>query len=470
MTSPTDEGNVGDERAEAEKVAADKVGTAMRDMLSAGRQPAPPVTAAELRHRAERSRHRHIDAKVVVALVAVAAVIAALIVIGPLRSSNGRAHKPTATHPSSTTSTTTTTTTTTIPVAAASALATYVADQEQTDSAAAESNGITARYHLNPFVAVHSAPTLDDGTTVAVAAFSYDPDGHPVQVLRYRDGQWTQIAGLASPTGFGTPAAGYVDLEPQGPVAVADVTGDGRPDFLLAANGADNIPGFVLSEDGGPWHYIPFSGPYAQPPTEVIARDPQFVGNKVETDYDNCVPDCAGGTNTTVVWTYQPSSGEFTAPDPPGYISPGQTVAACLASALSASATQGSGAGGQEAVVVVFTNTSSGTCSVQGYPTTAWFEGPGGVHLPATVTQEVASAPPATVTLAPGQKAATTVWTDDPAVPSASSCNPVAANAVTIGTSAATSALTEPIAITVCSTNNSIGTTAFTAGTAQSPM
>jgi hypothetical protein len=103
---------------------------------------------------------------------------------------------------------------------------------------------------------------------------------------------------------------------------VAEVTGDGRPDFLVMGSAADNVPGFVVSQDGGTWRYIPFSGPYAPSPTDVLGRQPQFQGNTLVSDYDNCVPDCASGQNSTIVWTYQPSTGEFTAPDPPGYVTP----------------------------------------------------------------------------------------------------------------------------------------------------
>jgi hypothetical protein len=32
-----------------------------------------------------------------------------------------------------------------------------------------------------------------------------------------------------------------------------DVTGDGRPDFLIKLEGADNTPGVVVSQYGGRW-------------------------------------------------------------------------------------------------------------------------------------------------------------------------------------------------------------------------
>jgi hypothetical protein len=299
-------------------------------MLNAGETSArPPITPAELRQQATRRTLRRIDTKVVVAVAAVAAVIVALIVVGPLRSSSAPprspvVNQPTTTTPTTTTAPTTTTTVPTIPAAAASQLDSYVAAEAATDSAAASRSG-----QPFPFVSDHSPPTVDGSDIIAVAAFSYDPGGHPVQVLHYSGGAWSEVAGLPGPSDPGTTATASSVFLTQGPVSVADVTGDGRPDFLIEAGGADNTPGFVVSQDGdgGMWRYIAFVGPYANTPTDIIARNPAFSGNTVTTDYNNCVPDCAGGTNTTIVWTYNRSTGEFTAPDPAGYPTTSPTTA-----------------------------------------------------------------------------------------------------------------------------------------------
>ncbi|HMK99310.1 MAG TPA: DUF4232 domain-containing protein [Acidimicrobiales bacterium] len=145
-------------------------------------------------------------------------------------------------------------------------------------------------------------------------------------------------------------------------------------------------------------------------------------------------------------------------------------MSVCLASALSASASQGSGAGGHEAVVLVFTDTSSTSCTLQGYPTSAWFIA-NGTRLPATVTQQV-EAPGAIVmvTLSPSQKAATTVWTDNTGVPPASYCDPVTTNQVAVQLPGTEGTVTAPVVLSVCSTNNNIGTTPITSGTTESPM
>lgn len=117
---------------------------------------------------------------------------------------------------------------------------------------------------------------------------------------------------------------------------------------------------------------------------------------------------------------------------------------------------------------MVFANILSQPCTLHGYPTTAWFAGPGDARLAATVTERAPSGPIPTVTLAPGERAATTVWTDDPGVPSSSYCNPVTANAVGVELPGDAAVLTAHVSISVCSTNNTIGTTPITSGTAES--
>ncbi len=187
-------------------------------------------------------------------------------------------------------------------------MAALVATEAARDSAAATQAGRPA-----PFAAIHSDPVLDDGSLVAVVAFSYEPGGHPVQVLGYHAGSWSQLAALLSPSGQpgANIPAGVLYLLPNTPVSVADVTGDGRPDFLIFLEAADNTPGVVVSQDGGSWRYVPFNGPGSG--GDVVARNPRFQGNTLLSTYDNCSPDCAQGANSTVVWTYVPSSGEFVA-------------------------------------------------------------------------------------------------------------------------------------------------------------
>jgi hypothetical protein len=199
-----------------------------------------------------------------------------------------------------------------------SALDEYVAAQARV---AAESAAAAKVGQSSPFVSVHSGPVKDGAATVAVAAFSYSATGHPVQILSYATGRWSTVARLGPDVGPPVqPSADVFYLAPGAPVSVADLTGDGRPDFLIMVQAADNTPGIIVSQDGGTWRYIPNSGPF--PTSYILARNPQFRGRKLISDYDNCVPDCATGHNFKIVWSYKRSSGDFWAPNPPGWTAP----------------------------------------------------------------------------------------------------------------------------------------------------
>lgn len=191
------------------------------------------------------------------------------------------------------------------------ALAAYVA------STAARLGAAARRAGAVPFAAVHSAPVPDDGVLSAVAAFTYSPDGRPVQVLAFRGGRWAAEAGLAPPAGG--PPGPTLDLVPGTEVETADATGDGRPDFLVHLLGGDSTFAAVVSQDGGGsgWRYVPMRGPY--PTSTVLGRDPRFRGAALVSGYNDCTPSCAAGHVTDLAWTYQADVGQFWAPDPPGW-------------------------------------------------------------------------------------------------------------------------------------------------------
>jgi hypothetical protein len=155
-----------------------------------------------------------------------------------------------------------------------SALDEYVAAQATLAAASAAAAKVR---ESSPFVSVHSGPVKDGRVTVAVAAFSYSATGHPVQILSYAAGRWSTVARLGPDVGPPVqPSADVFYLAPGAPVSAADVTGDGRPDFLIMVQAADNTPGIVVSQDGGTWRYIPNSGPF--PTSYVVARNPRFQG------------------------------------------------------------------------------------------------------------------------------------------------------------------------------------------------
>jgi hypothetical protein len=199
------------------------------------------------------------------------------------------------------------------------ALGAYVAKELVVESEASIRAGMGAGV-----TSVHSPPVNNDGAIVAVAAFSYSPTRHPVEVLSYTSGHWSAIATLGIPSGFEALNADQFYLSPDQPVSVADVTGDGRPDFLIRLMAADNTPGVVVSQDGGRWRYVPNSGPF--PTTEVLIRDPAFQGRRLISFYNDCDPNCATAHVDKMVWTYEPSTGEFWSPNPPGWTAPAGSV------------------------------------------------------------------------------------------------------------------------------------------------
>ena len=165
------------------------------------------------------------------------------------------------------------------------------------------------------FVTVHSVPVSDGPTLIALAAFSYAPAGRPLEILAWRDDRWSVMASLDPPDS--PSSGGKLLLLPGAMVEAADVTGDGRPDFLVHLLGGDTTFGAVVSSDGGAWRYIPLRGPY--PTDSVLGRDPRFRDNSLVSDFNDCTPSCAGGHVSEVGWTYQASVGQFWAPNPAGW-------------------------------------------------------------------------------------------------------------------------------------------------------
>jgi hypothetical protein len=242
---------------------------------------------------------------------------------------------PSTTSPTSTATTTPSTTTattkpptsttppSTVPLSEASAqLDAYLSAEASGDHAAARAAGQPWNGYL------HTPPVNDAGSLIAVAAFSYDPNAKPVQVVSYSNGRWVQSAALPAPVGSASYVPGgaamnayWLAYYPGSAISVADVTRDGRPDFLIPLNAADNVPGVVVSQDGGPggsgWRYVPYTQGSSTARFYTFARAAQFRGNTLVTTYDNCNPNCAQGANYTITWTYERTAGAFWAPSPP---------------------------------------------------------------------------------------------------------------------------------------------------------
>jgi hypothetical protein len=160
-------------------------------------------------------------------------------------------------------------------------------------------------------VVVQTAPVRDDGSFVALVGVQSGVASGRVLVLGYRGTGWITLARLA---------VSEFPIIPATPVQIADVTGVGRPDFLVLVAAADNTPGVVVGQVAGRWELIPNAGPF--PTSRYMARQPHFVGDRLVSQYDSCTPNCAAGSVTPIDWTFDPSRGEFTAPNPPGWVAP----------------------------------------------------------------------------------------------------------------------------------------------------
>jgi len=137
------------------------------------------------------------------------------------------------------------------------------------------------------------------GDPMAVVATELSPQARSVLVLNDVDG-WVAAASLV------LPSPNYTILRDT-PIEVADVTGDGHFDFLVAVDAADAHPAVVISDDGGAWRLLT-----ERAGSVYFGRDPHFVNGRMISVTNDCNPTCAEGTNTTVTWTYDRPLGVFT--------------------------------------------------------------------------------------------------------------------------------------------------------------
>jgi len=160
-------------------------------------------------------------------------------------------------------------------------------------------------------VVVQTAPVSDDGMLVALVGVQTGTTSGRVIVLGDSGSGWRTLARLS---------VSEFPIVPATPVQIAHATGDQRPDFLVLVAAADNTPGVVVGQIGGRWQLIRNAGPF--PASPYVARNPRFLRNRLVSQYDDCRPNCASGTTTSIDWTFDAARGEFIAPNPPGWVAP----------------------------------------------------------------------------------------------------------------------------------------------------
>jgi hypothetical protein len=138
-------------------------------------------------------------------------------------------------------------------------------------------------------------------------------------------------------------------------------------------------------------------------------------------------------------------------------------AAACAANGLRASATDASGAGGHESVVVTFTNVSAGRCRLGGYPTASFLRADGTQIGPSSAPG--GQAPDRNIDVDPGAVVSTTIWRDNPSVPTKADCRPSQAENLHIELPHGSGALTVAAPATVCASTGATLATALVNGT-----
>jgi hypothetical protein len=149
-----------------------------------------------------------------------------------------------------------------------------------------------------------------DGYWFAVAQ-QQRPSPMTVTIYRWEGSAWVRQASAAVANTDGSLSNGGFD--PSGPITPAAVTGAAAPDFLIHTFGADTYWLNVVSDVTGQWAAMPFDDSGGQ---TVGENEVSVSGPTITVGYDNCNPDCAGGTVTKVGFRY--ANGLFRPADPPG--------------------------------------------------------------------------------------------------------------------------------------------------------
>ena len=155
----------------------------------------------------------------------------------------------------------------------------------------------------HPEAVVHSGPTAVGAATVAVVGLETDRQHRSIVVVSLSGASPVTAASLPLPPP-------WFDLSPE-PVQVADVTGDGSPDFLMHVEAADNNPGVLVSNDGGTWRLIPVATATGSVREPYIGKSPTITNGQMFSD----ATVGAVGPPHTDVWGYDRARGLLTATD-----------------------------------------------------------------------------------------------------------------------------------------------------------
>ena len=147
---------------------------------------------------------------------------------------------------------------------------------------------------------------------IAAVSFNVRPSAggtQPVvQILAFQGGGWTKVATVTLDVG-GVVQSPVTNTTP---ISATHLTGSATPDFAVIVSYNDGPAGAIVSDVGGTWHALAFTGgPHSGGNDEIT--DPTFTSTGVTERFNTCTPDCAAGSYSTVTYRYAPQTGKMTA-------------------------------------------------------------------------------------------------------------------------------------------------------------
>jgi hypothetical protein len=149
----------------------------------------------------------------------------------------------------------------------------------------------------SPVVVVRGMPTVLESTAVASATGATGR----LDVQQWRS-RWQVVRSLP------VDPPGVLDRpDPDRPLVVRDVTGDGVVDFVAPLMAASTSPYEVISDDGGDWRAVPFA-----PDGHTIVLEPdEPSATSFITNTRLCDPDCATGGHRRDEFRYSHDTRRF---------------------------------------------------------------------------------------------------------------------------------------------------------------
>ena len=165
---------------------------------------------------------------------------------------------------------------------------------------------------VRPYGPAHASSGVVDTAAGAVAAVSYNvatpaagTNPH-VAVYSFTSGAWSKVADITLDVGGQVLPAPSTET----PVTVVHLTGSVSPDFAVTVNYNDGPAAAIISQVGGTWHALTFSGGH-HGGDEIV--NPTFAAGSVSERFNTCTPDCAAGTFVTTTYRYSAGTGQMAA-------------------------------------------------------------------------------------------------------------------------------------------------------------